>query len=181
MAPKTAKARWYHAWPTAWGPVGAAMGEAGLCGLVPPHYRLDELLELLAWEHPGSVRDDKPFLTLIELTGDYFNGRGADFSAVECEMPSQRSFAGRVLRACRQIAYGQTSTYGEIARSIDASDSARAVAAALGKNPIPLVIPCHRVTYSDGRSGGFSAPGGVDLKRRMLSLEISSGGACGPS
>ena len=184
MASKTGKAQWYHAWPTAWGPVGAAAGEAGLCGVILPHYRPDELLELLAWEHPGSARDDGPFLTLIELTGDYFNGRGADFSAVECQMPSPRSFGGKVLRACREIAYGRTISYGALARSIGAPDAARAVATALGKNPIPLVIPFHRVTYSDGRPGGFSAPGGVELKQRMLSLESGPDGArdvCRPS
>jgi methylated-DNA-[protein]-cysteine S-methyltransferase len=76
-----------------------------------------------------------------------------------------------VLAACRKIPYGQTRSYGAIAKEIDAPDAARAVASALGKNPIPLVVPCHRVVYSDGRAGGFSSPGGVDLKLRMLAIE----------
>ena len=176
MAAKHTEPKYYHVWPTAWGPVGAVAGqgkekEQKLCRFVLPHYRPDELLQLLAWEHPGSVRDDGPFTRLIELTCDYFNGRGADFTDIECEMPSERSFGGKVLRACRHIEYGHTSSYGALARSMGMEDAARAVATALGKNPIPLVIPCHRVTYSDGRAGGFSAPGGVELKGRMLSLE----------
>ena len=86
-------------------------------------------------------------------------------------MHSPATLTGKVLAACRKIPYGQTRSYGSLAQEIDAPDAARAVAAALGKNPIPLVVPCHRVTYSDGRPGGFSAAGGVALKLRMLALE----------
>jgi methylated-DNA-[protein]-cysteine S-methyltransferase len=97
-----------------------------------------------------------------------------DFSDVACELPGERTFGGLVLLACRRIPYDQTSSYGELARKIRRPDAARAVAGALGKNPLPLVVPCHRVTYADGSLGGFSAPGGVDVKRRMLALEAAA-------
>ena len=161
----------YDAWATAWGPIGAVSGPGGLRRLVLPHYQFSELLALLAWEHPDGLRDATPFQRLTELSRDYFNGREADFSEIECELPSEGSFSGKVLRACQAIPYGRTRSYGSLADQIGREDAARAVAAALSKNRIPLVIPCHRVTYSDGRPGGFSAPGGAALKRRMLDLE----------
>lgn len=163
----------YAVWATAWGPVGAVAAAGGLTRLILPHYQLDQLAELLAWEHPGSTRDDGPFQQIIELSRDYFNGRCVDFADVACRLPGEGSFSGLVLRACREIPYGQTVSYGELARRIGRPDAARAVATALGKNPIPLVVPCHRVTYSDGRLGGFSAPGGVEIKRRMLTTEAA--------
>jgi len=164
----------YDAWATSWGPVGAVAGPKGLCRVILPHYQLDELLDLLAWEHQGATRDPGPFERLTELTREYFAGRGADFGPVDCDLPSAGSFSGKVLRACREIPRGQTMSYSKLAWRIGREDAARAVATALSKNAVPLVIPCHRVTYSDGRPGGFSAAGGVELKQRMLALEQSS-------
>jgi methylated-DNA-[protein]-cysteine S-methyltransferase len=163
--------RFYAVWATAWGAMGAVAGCRGLTRVVLPHYQPKDLQELLAWEHPGAARDEGPFELLIELSRCYFNGKGADFSAVACDLPADSSFAGKVLRACRGIPYGQTRSYHALAEMIGLGDSARAVAAALGKNPLPLAIPCHRVTYADGRLGGFSCPGGTELKAKMLELE----------
>src|SRR5690349_4716642 len=150
----------YSAWATAWGPMGGVMRGQKLCRIVLPHYPMDQLLQLLAWEHQGAVRDDKPFDPLVGLTRDYFNGKAVDFASIPCDMPGEGVFGGLVLRQCRQIAYGQTQSYHVVAELMKRPDAARAVAAALGKNAIPLVIPCHRVTYADGSLGGFSAPGG---------------------
>jgi len=162
----------FHAvWPTAWGPIGGVAGAGGLRRLVLPHYQADQLADLLAWEHPATVRDLGPFEHIIELTRAYFNARCVSFDDVACELPGEGTFGGKVLRACRTIRYGQTPSYGELARLIGQPDASRAVAGALGKNDIPLVIPCHRVTYAGGGLGGFSAPGGVEVKRRMLALE----------
>ena len=151
--------------------MGAVAGQGGISRIVLPHYQRNDLAELLAWEHPGLQRDDAAFEQLIELSRAYFNGRNVDFGDIECDLPKQTTLTGLVLRACREIGYAQTSSYGRLATQIGRPDSARAVAAALGKNSIPLVIPCHRITYCDGRPGGFSAPGGVELKIRMLDLE----------
>jgi len=166
----------YCVWATAWGPIGAVAGGRGIRRVVLPHYQFDDLVKLLAWEHPGAVRDDGAFERFIQLTRDYFNAKRVDFAGIACDLPGESTFAGKVLRACRLIPYGQTRTYLSLAKTIAREDAARAVAAALGRNPVPLVIPCHRVTYSDGRPGGFSAEGGVDLKRRMLDMERRAGG-----
>ncbi len=175
MVTPKAQAHSFAVWATAWGPMGAAAGAKGIRSIVLPHYRADELAELLAWEHGGAERDDagSRFATLIDLSRRYFNGQSVDFTSVACELPSEKTFAGKVLRACRDIPYARTISYGELALRIGRSDAARAVAAALGKNPFPLVVPCHRVTYSDGRIGGFSAPGGTQLKQRMIAIEAS--------
>jgi methylated-DNA-[protein]-cysteine S-methyltransferase len=84
-------------------------------------------------------------------------------------------FRRAVYAAAREIAPGTTRTYGEIARSIGCPDGAREVGAALARNPFPIVVPCHRVVAADGRLLGFSAPGGLVTKRRMLALEGAPG------
>ena len=154
--------------------MGAVAGGDGITRVVLPYYPSDQLAELLAWEHSGSKRDAGPFEQLIELSRDYFNGKTVDFGPIKCALPGEGSFSGRVLRCCMKIPYGQTESYGRLAIRIGADEAARAVATALSKNNIPLVIPCHRVTYSDGRPGGFSTPGGPEMKQRMLQLESQS-------
>ena len=151
--------------------MGAVAEQGCISRIVLPHYQRKDLEELLVWEHQGAKRNDSTFEQLTELSRGYFNAQNVDFSDIKCSLPKETTLAGLVHRACRKIGFGKTTSYGQLARQIGRPDSARAVAAALGKNPIPLVIPCHRVTYSNGRSGGFSAPGGVELKLRMLELE----------
>lgn len=173
MASAKSKDLYYATWTTAWGPIGAVAGKNGLTRLVLPHYTMQDLGELLAWEHKGAKCDAGPFEELIELSGAYFNGKKADFSTLVCDLPPESKFSGKVLRACREIPYAQTMSYSQVALAIKAEDGARAVAGALSRNRIPLVVPCHRVTYADGTPGGFTAPGGVNLKSKMLHLEIT--------
>jgi methylated-DNA-[protein]-cysteine S-methyltransferase len=80
-------------------------------------------------------------------------------------------FQRRVSLACRQIAWGNTCTYGELATRIGSPRAARAVGSVMARNRLPIVIPCHRVLGTAGRLGGYSAPGGLDTKRRLLQLE----------
>lgn len=170
------KARVYSLWATPWGPIGAAATAKGLCTVVLPHYQLDDLEALLAWNHPKAVRDDAAFSRLAELSRGYFGASQADFREIDVDLPGERTFSGKVLRACREIRFGQTMSYSGLAREIGREDAARAVATALSKNPTPLVIPCHRVTYANGKPGGFSADGGPALKQRMLDLEQRASG-----
>lgn len=158
-------------WPTAWGAMGAVSVAGRLVRTVLPHYQPDDLRQLLAFEHSPSREDAGPLAELIELTRAYFNGRPVGFDQIDCDLPAETTFTGRVLRACREIPYGNTLSYSQLAAAAGSPDGARAAAAAMGRNPLPLVIPCHRVIYADGRAGGFSAPAGVQQKRRMLALE----------
>jgi methylated-DNA-[protein]-cysteine S-methyltransferase len=170
---RNTKTTHWSLWPTAWGPVGATATAKGISSFLLPHYGLDDLEQLMGWENPNATRSDEPFEAMIELTRQYFNARMVDFSPLEPDLPKANSFTGVVLRACREIPFGQTMSYSQLAKKIKRPDAARAVATALGKNPLPLVIPCHRVTYADGRCGGFSAAGGPELKQRMLLHEAN--------
>jgi methylated-DNA-[protein]-cysteine S-methyltransferase len=84
-------------------------------------------------------------------------------------------FRRRVYAATREVGPGRTASYGEIARAIGAPGAARDVGAALGANPFPIVVPCHRVLAADGALHGFSSPGGIETKRRMLEIEGAPG------
>src|SRR5439155_15276195 len=84
-------------------------------------------------------------------------------------------FSRLVYEATREIRPGTTATYGQIARAIGRPDAARDVGAALARNHVPVIVPCHRVVAASGALTGFSAPGGIETKRRMLELEGAPG------
>ena len=99
---------------------------------------------------------------------EYLYGRRQHFTVgVDWELMS--GFACQILEACVQIAYGQTVSYSELARRASREGAARAAGQALAANPVPILVPCHRVLCADGSLGGFS--GGVEIKRRLLELE----------
>jgi methylated-DNA-[protein]-cysteine S-methyltransferase len=101
-------------------------------------------------------------------------GEPEHFEDVELDISALPDFERLVLEATRGIPPGETRTYGELAAAIGSPGAARAVGRALGRNPIPIIIPCHRILAAGGRSGGFSAPGGSATKLRLLSLEGAS-------
>ena len=118
---------------------------------------------------PGAdwVRDARPFRETMRQLREYFAGRLTDFDLPLA--PEGTPFQAEVWRAVADIPYGETRSYGDIARAINRKDAVRAVGAANGQNPLPIVIPCHRVIGSDGRLTGYG--GGLPLKKRLLALE----------
>ena len=98
-------------------------------------------------------------------------GDAIDFSAVTLDLEQVPAFHRRVYEAARTIACGATLTYGDIAKRLGVPGEAREVGEALGRNPIPIIVPCHRVLAAGGKLGGSSAPGGVTTKRRLLAIE----------
>lgn len=100
-----------------------------------------------------------------------FDGEPDDLKTVVLDMERVPEFDRRVYEAARAIPPGSTLTYGEVAERIGEPGMAQAVGQALGRNPFPIVVPCHRVLASDGSLRGFSAPGGIATKRRMLAIE----------
>ena len=112
------------------------------------------------------------FKTLQGQIIAYFEGACTDFdSDIQVILDNFRPFTRSVLKGCRQIGFGKSITYSALAKKIGKPDAGRAVGNALAKNPMPLIIPCHRVIRSDGRIGDFSAAGGKNLKARLLKHE----------
>jgi methylated-DNA-[protein]-cysteine S-methyltransferase len=102
----------------------------------------------------------------------YFEGEETDFSGLELDLAGQEAFFKQIYAAARRVGWGQTTTYGALAKELGAGpEAARDVGQAMASNPVPLIIPCHRVLAAGGKVGGFSAPGGSAAKIRMLELE----------
>lgn len=101
----------------------------------------------------------------------YFHGERIEFSDIPVDLRALPPFRQKVLNKIRTVAFGQICSYGQIAEMSGSPHAARAVGGALAANPIPIIIPCHRVVASDGRLTGFSAPGGVHAKKILLQLE----------
>ncbi len=98
-------------------------------------------------------------------------GRGGDPATVPVDLAAVAPFAGRVYRALRRVRPGRTVTYGELARRAGSPGAARAVGTALARNPLAPFVPCHRVLGADGGLHGFTAPGGIAAKARLLAME----------
>ncbi len=99
----------------------------------------------------------------------YFRGEPVSFEDIEVDLSEATDFERNVYEATRAIPFGKVATYGQIAKAIGKPNAQRAVGQALGKNPVSIVIPCHRVVASDGSLGGFT--GGLHWKRKLLRLE----------
>ncbi len=108
---------------------------------------------------------------VAELLQRYFSGERIDFVDVPVILDALPPFCHRVLDVVRNISYGEICSYGQIASLCGSPRAARAVGGALAVNPIPIIIPCHRVIASDGRLTGFSAPGGKNTKMLLLKME----------
>ena len=108
-------------------------------------------------------------------------GELKDLSGVRLDTAGVPDFNMRVYDVARSIPAGATLTYGEIAERLGDRALARDVGVALGQNPFPIIVPCHRVLAAGGRTGGFSAPGGVSTKMRMLTIERAQAGGPAPA
>jgi methylated-DNA-[protein]-cysteine S-methyltransferase len=137
-----------------------------------PLSRADEVKSNVLRELVTARYDKNVFKALQDQISAYFEGAYVDFdNDIPIPLEGLSSFARSVLNACRGIRYGQTMSYGTLAQKSGNPKAARAIGGAMARNPIPLIIPCHRVVRSDGKIGGFSATGGVPLKKRLLRIE----------
>jgi methylated-DNA-[protein]-cysteine S-methyltransferase len=109
---------------------------------------------------------------VIKAAQRYFAGEQVDFSGVVLDLHEEDDLFRRIYDALRRVGWGQTTTYGTLAKELGAGpQGAQDVGQAMAQNPVPLIIPCHRVLAAGGKVGGFSAPGGSTTKVRMLELE----------
>lgn len=151
------------------GPILAASTRRGLVRVAFAHEVLDDVLEELAAEISPRVLELPAELDGVRRELDeYFERRREEFD-LPLDWRLSRGFRRRVLRATARIPYGRTATYAEMAERAGNPRAYRAAGSALGSNPIPLVVPCHRVLRTGGELGGYG--GGPDLKRRLLRLE----------
>ena len=121
----------------------------------------------------GSNRRGAPppeISAIIEKIRKHLQGEVQDFRSVALDLDVQPFFR-QIYEATREIPAGQTRTYGEIAKAVGQPAAAQEVGQAMAKNPVPIIVPCHRVAAAGGKLGGFSAPGGPATKARLLAIE----------
>ena len=141
----------------------AELAIARIPGLPQAFCRLDA--DDQATGMPGWVAE------LIDMLSRYSEGEPVDFSEVPLALDHLTPFGRHVIAACRRIPWGLTRSYGELAAECGSPGAARAVGSVMAKNRYPLIVPCHRVLAAGGELGGYSAPDGLDMKRRLLAME----------
>ena len=119
----------------------------------------------------GSLKEFDWSPDLREALEDYARGKRVHFDQFDLQLPDRTPFRDKVLAATRQLAYGQTSTYGDLARQVGHPRAARAVGTVMSTNRFPILIPCHRVLAAGGKLGGYTSPAGTDLKQLLLDME----------
>lgn len=166
---------------TAIGRLGVGWSARGIASVQLPDREDTRLLHRLRRRLPDAEPMPPPpaVLDAIARTQALLEGAHDDLQDIALDMEGIAPFHQRVYARARAIPPGRTMTYGELAAGIGDPGAARAVGQALGLNPFAPIVPCHRILATGARSGGFSAPGGVDTKLRMLLIERASFGAPG--
>lgn len=158
---------------TAIGVCGVAWSERGVTSVQLPE-RSPSVTErrLQARSASGGTSvPPAPVRAAIALLKRYFGGEKVELSGVALDLSGVAPFDRKIYDRARFLAWGETATYGELARQAGSPGAARAVGRAMGSNPVPIIIPCHRVLAAGGKIGGFSAHGGTITKARLLALE----------
>jgi len=165
----------FSLFPTPLGDCGIAWAGDMVVATHLPESTPEETAERLAartgampGEPPGQIRGAIRSITSL------LQGQRPDLSVIACDFDGIDPFAGKVYKAARAIPAGETRTYGDIATELGDKLFAQQVGQALGRNPFPIIIPCHRVIGADGKLTGFSARGGVETKLKLLSIEGAS-------
>jgi O-6-methylguanine DNA methyltransferase len=172
------KPAFYCLFETPIGICGFGWREAPDSAFAVSHFQLPEaspqLTESRLARFCGAAERSEPSAEALAVKNkvvQHLSGELQDFRTVPVELDGVGQFVRKVCSAIREIPAGQTVTYAELATSLGEPDAARAVGRALGRNPIPLIIPCHRVQAAGGKPGGFSAPGGRVTKAKLLAIE----------
>ena len=158
---------------TAIGGCGIAWSEQGVVGIQLPEGSPQATGSRMARRFPGAVAAMPPpeIQAAIDAMVTLLAGQRTELDHVRLDLTGVSPFEASVYAIARAIRPGATLTYGAIAERIGAPGAAREVGEALGRNPFPLVVPCHRVVAAGGKLGGFSASGGATTKRRLLEIE----------
>ena len=163
----------YAIFKTRWGWFGLLGCESGLVRTCLPVAFKEAAQRRLLSGIKDVVPAKKAYQSLKKDILAYYKGHRVDFDKVPVCLEGMTDFQQHVLHALRNVTYGNTCSYGDVARLMKNPKAARAIGTVMAKNPLPLIIPCHRVIKKDGSPGHFSAAGGVQTKQRMLDLEKS--------
>jgi methylated-DNA-[protein]-cysteine S-methyltransferase len=162
----------YRMFDTAIGSCGVAWTERGLTRLTLPEAdstATEKRLQVLAGS--ASPEDSPPSIQqVIADVVRYLAGEKVDFASVALDLTGVSSFHRQIYEAARSVGWGQTASYGELARQAGCAGEAQAVGHALSRNPVAIIVPCHRIVAAN-TVGGFSAYGGAQTKKRLLALE----------
>lgn len=164
----------YHVFATAGGFCGIAWSNVGITRFQLPTSSAEATGRLLLRRIPDAEASTPTpdVADAIAAVKRYFGGEEIDFSAFTLDLGQQEAFFEKIYAAARKIGWGRTTTYGALAKQLGAGpEAARDVGQAMARNPVALIIPCHRVLAAGNKIGGFSAPGGSTAKQRMLELE----------
>ena len=164
----------YQLFETAAGVAAVGWKHSGITSFRLPAPTATETERAILRYLPDAVRTKPPaeIAAVIDAAIRYFEGKRIEFFDVAIDLGEQPPFFAQVYALVRKLGWGETTTYGAVARALDVGpEHARAVGQAMATNPMPLIIPCHRVMAAGGGIGGFSAPGGSQSKARMLELE----------
>lgn len=163
----------YCLFDTAFGEVGLAWSTDGVTRLQLPESSRSSTERRMRGRSVSTVEGHPPppIERAIDDVQRYMAGERIDFADIALDLTSVGPFHCSIYKALRRIGWGETTTYGALARQAGDPGAARAVGQAMGRNPVPVIIPCHRVLASGGKAGGFSAFGGADTKQRLLALE----------
>jgi methylated-DNA-[protein]-cysteine S-methyltransferase len=155
------------------GTCGIVWTARGICGVQLPEEDAIATRTRVHRRHPTAVEADPSAEARRAIDGivALLSGEKRDLTGIAIDDESQAEFNKRVYAIARRIPPGKTMTYGEIAERLGDKTLARAVGQAMGENPTPVIMPCHRVLAASGKTGGFSAPGGVVTKLRLLTIE----------
>jgi len=165
----------HHVFDTAIGPCGVAWNARGLTAVQLPDKDAATTERRLAAKatSAGPAAPPASVAAAIADIRRYLAGEPVDFTAVAVDLSGVDPFRQKLYETMRSLAWGETTTYGDLAKQLGATDweGAREVGEAMGRNPVPVVVPCHRVLAAGGKLGGFSAPGGAATKAKLLALE----------
>jgi methylated-DNA-[protein]-cysteine S-methyltransferase len=169
----------YNCFKTALGVCAIAWNDRGVTGVWLPEASTDRLRARLAARFGRSAAVQPPPSVQAAIDGivRLLAGERRDLRDVLLDTSAIPDFNRQVYDVARRIAPGATMTYGEVAAALGDPGAARAVGQALGRNPFPIVVPCHRVVGAGGRLVGFSAPGGTATKQRLLAIEGAAAAA----
>lgn len=160
---------YYNLIKTEWGDFGYVVHENRLLATYLPDTK-NKILQRIKNHCSGATEKKNLLPRFTKQVMDFFHGKKVRFT-VDIDIKNKTPFQQIVLEQCRNIPFGKTASYADLARAAGNPGAARAVGTTMARNPLPLVIPCHRVVRSDGSLGGFSTPRGTKIKEDLINLE----------